>query len=281
LQTHKRKLKLETVGIYGISMIVAVIVLFPIYWMVATSFKPRVLIFAENPVFVFKPTLDAYLYLFAGGENFGQYIINSAIIATGSASLSLILGCLAGYGIARFQFKGRNNIAFWILSQRMMPPIAVAIPLFILWGVVGLSDTLPGLIIAHTAFNVPFAVFSMGSYFQEIPADVDEQGMIDGLSRLGAFLRISFPLAAPGVIATSILLFILSWNEFLLGLVLAGMNARPATVATTVFLPTSARETMWGEASASGVLLMAPVLIFALLLRKYLIRGLTLGAVRG
>lgn len=272
---------MENVAIYFAGALVAFIILFPIYWMVCTSLKTRISIFSDVPVFFFEPTLDAYKFLFVGGENFGVYMKNSAIVATGSASLSLLLGSLAGYAIARFQFKGKDNIAFWILSQRMMPPIAIAIPLFILWGKIGLSDTLIGLIVAHTAFNVPFAVFSMGSYFQEIPKEVDEQAMVDGVTRLGAFLRIALPLAAPGVIATAILLFILSWNEFLIGLVLTGMNVRPATVATTVFLPTSARETMWAESSAAGVLLMAPVLAFALLLRKYLIRGLTLGAVRG
>jgi multiple sugar transport system permease protein len=279
--SRRTKTKMENVAIYFVSALIAFIILFPIYWMICTSLKPRILIFSNVPVLFFKPTLDAYKFLFTGSEDFGLYMKNSAIVATGSASLSLLLGSLAGYAIARFRFKGRDNIAFWILTQRMMPPIAIAIPLFILWGKIGLSDTLIGLIIAHTAFNVPFAVFSMGSYFQEIPKEVDEQAMVDGVTRLGAFLRIALPLAAPGVIATVILLFILSWNEFLMGLVLTGMNARPATVGTTVFLPTSARETMWAESSAAGVLLMAPVLAFALLLRKYLVRGLTLGAVRG
>ena len=275
------KTLLGSVLLYCAVGLVVFAAVFPVFWMVLTSFRPVVLTLSETPVLLFKPELSHYEYLFSYASNMQYYIGNSVIIATCTTILSVGIGSLAGYALSRFRFRGRNDISFWILSTRMMPPIAIVLPLFVLWGQLGLYDTQLGVIIAHTTFNLPFAVFSLGGFFSQVPEELDEAAIMDGLSRLGAFVKVILPVAIPGVIATALLCFILSWNEFMFALILTGMNARTVTVATTEFLPASGRGTMWGEASAAGTLVMAPVLVFAVLLRKYLVRGLTLGAVKG
>jgi len=207
-----------------------------------------------------------------------MYIKNSTIVVSLTTLISLALGTLAAYGLARFQFPRREDIAFWILSLRMLPPMAVVIPFFLLGRFIGLLDTHILLIIVDLSFNIPFTVWMMRGFIEEIPQEVEEAAWIDGCSRIQGLFRVVFPLILPGIAATAIFCVIQSWNEFALAFFLTSFNAR--TVPTTVTFFLSVLGVIWGEMAAVGVVATAPVLLFALLVQKYLVRGLTLGALK-
>ncbi len=250
---------------------------FPAFMVVLTSFKSRLDALRMPPVWVFTPTLSNYKEIFELSP-FGAYFGNSLIVAGSSTFIALALGSLAAYSLARFRFRGQEQLSFWIISIRMTPPVAAAIPMFILMRQLGLLDTRTGLVIAYTTLNLPFAIWLMKGFFADIPVDLEESAMVDGCSRFGAFRRIAFPLSAPGLVATAIFCFIFTWNEFFFALILTGTRAQTLPVTITSFI----RETgiMWGQMFAAAVLIMAPMVIFTLFVQKYLVRGLTLGAVK-
>lgn len=250
---------------------------FPILMVVLTSFKSRLDAFRMPPVWLFKPTLSNYRQIFELSP-FGAYFTNTLVVASVSTTFALVVGSLAAYSLARFKFRAGEQLSFWIISIRMTPPVAAAIPVFILMRRLGLLDTRLGLIIMYTTFNLPFAIWLMKGFFADIPVGLEESALIDGCSRLQAFWRIAFPLAAPGLVATAIFCFTFTWNEFFFALILTGTRSQTLPVAITSFI----RETgiMWGHMFAAGVLIMAPMVVFTLLAQKYLVRGMTMGAVK-
>jgi multiple sugar transport system permease protein len=250
---------------------------FPLLMVVLTSFKSRLDAFRMPPVWLFKPTLSNYREVFELSP-FGTYFVNTLVIAAASTAIALVLGSLAAYSLARFRFRAGEQLSFWIISIRMTPPVAAAIPVFILMRQLGLLDTRLGLIIMYTTFNLPFAIWLMKGFFADIPQGLEESALIDGCSRLQAFWRIAFPLAAPGLMATAVFCFTFTWNEFFFALILTGTRSQTLPVAITSFI----RETgiMWGQMFAAAVLVMAPMVLFTLLVQRYLVRGLTLGAVK-
>lgn len=267
---------------YVLLVVITLFVIFPIVWLISTSIKNPVDIFAVPPALVpASPTLDHYKTLFLEAEIW-KYIRNSVIVAVSTTLLSLATGTLAAYSLARFRlpYKMNERLSFWVLSTRMFPPIVTIIPLFAMMRFFHLLNTRIGLIIAYTAFNLPFVVWMMRGFFIEIPEELEEAAMVDGDSRMTAFRRIILPIAKPGLVATAIFTMILSWNEFLFALILSQTRdaaTLPIGVASTV----TQYEIKWGQMSAAGVIAVVPVLIFAFIVQKHLVRGMSFGAIKG
>jgi len=277
MSNFRGRLRKPWIIVIGITVIFSI---FPIVWLVPTSFKTVDDIFTLPPPIVFRPILDNWRYIIAYTE-FGRYYINTLIIASGSVALSLFLGMMAAYGLARFEIQRKEDIAFWFLSTRMMPPTAVVIPIYLLYFRVGMLDTLRGLIILYAAFNLPFVIWILRGFFEDLPQELEESAMIDGCSAIGAFIRVILPLARPGLLAAGVFSFVLSINEFFFALVLTGSKARPVSVAVTLFLPAGTRGTLYGNASAGALLIMVPGIIIYTLFQRFLVRGMTMGALKG
>jgi multiple sugar transport system permease protein len=269
---------LNAVLIYLAVILAVLLSLFPIAYLLITSFKPPDLTFAIPPVWVFTPTLQNYYDVFAGGT-FIKYFINSLIVALGTTAVALTLGAFAGYGFARFQFRGATWMRLGSLIPQMLPPITIIVPLYVLFNAMKLIDTRWALIISYLTFSIPLSIWMTTGFFADVPKELEESAMIDGCTRLGAFFRISLPITAPGLAATAILSFIYCWNEFLYAVILTGRDARTLPVTITSFMTNKA--ILWGRIAASGSLVLVPVLIFALLAQRYLVRGLSRGAVKG
>lgn len=241
-----------------------------------TSLKTRVQ--AINPsIWIFTPTLENYHSIFQKRDLL-LYIKNSTIVVATTTVISIFLGTLAAYGFARFRFSRKEDVAFWILSLRMLPPMAVVIPFFLLGRFLGLLDTHILLAIVYLSFNIPFTIWMMRGFIEEIPQEIEEAALIDGCSRLKVLTKIVFPLTLPGIAATAIFCVIQSWNEFALAFFLTSFNAR--TVPTTVTFFLSVMGIIWGEMAAVGIVASIPVLVFAFVVQKYLVRGLTFGAIK-
>ncbi len=249
----------------------------PYLWMVLISLKPRVDIF-EPGKWLFIPTLENYRAIIKDA-GIGDYFLNSVIIAAVSTLFSLIVGSFAAYGFARFNWKSRENTAFMVLSQRMLPAMAVVIPYFLMAMAAGLLDTRVILIICYLLFNIPFTILMMRGFFEDIPIEIEEAGKIDGCGGLQVLKELILPLSLPGLTATAIFCLINSWNEFIFANFLTSIHAK--TVPTSVMLFLSVSGTKWGEMAATGVLSSLPVILFGIIVQKYMIRGLTFGAVKG
>jgi len=269
-------------GKYLIVIGALVATLAPIYWMITISFKHEIDQFAVPPKwFRFPPTLEHYAEAFLT-RSFGQYLFNSLFVAVASTVFALLLGTLAAYALARFRlpYGLDRKLALWILSTRMFPAIVTAVPLFLIMRDLRLVNTKLALVIVYTGFNLPFVVWMMRGFFAEVPRDLEEAAMVDGDSRLGALWRVVLPLLLPGLAATGIFCLIVSWNEFLFALVLTQTDT-----AMTLPVGIAGRVTQygikWGAMSAASVVAIIPILAFALSVQKYLVRGLSLGAVKG
>lgn len=254
----------------------------PVYWLLTISLKREVDQFAVPPRwFSFTPTLEHYVDAFVN-RSFGQYLLTSVIVAMSSTFCALVIGTLAAYALARLRMpRGVNRkLSLWILSTRMFPPIVTVIPLFLMMRDLQLLNTRLALVILYTGFNLPFVIWMMRGFFAEVPRELEEAAMIDGDTRLGALRRVLLPLVAPGLAATAVFCLIISWNEFLFALVLTQTDAAmtlPVGIAGRV----TQYEIKWGVMSAAGAVAMLPILVFALVVQKYLVRGLSLGAVKG
>jgi len=254
--------------------------LLPVYWMINTSLKTQVEIFAAPPtLFPHRPVLANYFSLFSR-RNLGAYLFNSIIVVSSSVLLAMAMGSLAAYALARFPFgRLQDRISFWVLAPRMIPPVAIVVPIFLMLQHLGLINQYPGLILVYTALNLPFVVWMMRSFFQEIPPDLEEAAMVDGASRLRSFWDIVLPLAAPGLVATAIFSVIVTYNEFFFALILTSTPAAATLPVGTAAL-IGKTQTLYGEMAAAGVVATIPLIIFALLVQRHLVRGLTMGAVK-
>jgi len=269
-----------------------VVFLFPLFWIVDTSFKPFSEVFSIPPKFFnFSPTLENYKHVFVtntefttGGTassvstGFQHYFTNSIILAATSTALALALGTATAYAFSRFRIKGANDILFFILSQRMLPPVVVIIPIFLLYRQLNLIDTYQGMIILYTTFNLPFAVWMMKGFLDEIPKEYEDAAMVDGYTRLQAFFKVIIPQALPGMAATAVFALITVWNEFVFGLLLTSEVARPAPPFLVSAQTVGGID--WGQIAAASTIFVTPVIIFTFLVRNYLLRGVTFGAVR-
>jgi multiple sugar transport system permease protein len=272
---------------YGIIIIALLWTVFPIAWLIITSFKPPDEIMVKPPVFFFQPTLDNYLYAIHKA-NFLRFIGNTLLVAVVSTIFVIVLGALAAYSFARYNVGG-GSILFFILTTRMFPAIAVILPYFLIFkeiGNTGIGEFLqvgldkPGaLIVSYTMFNLPFAIWLMVSFFQDIPRELEESARLDGYTRLQVLRKVVLPLAAPGIAVTAIFCLIFAWNEFLFAYILTRDAARTITVGVESFF--TLRGILWGPVAAAATISVVPMLIFVLVLQRYMVRGLTFGAVRG
>ena len=268
---------------YLVLLVALLFFLFPIFWVVTTSLKMPGEYMHRPPILVpDAPTFNNYRNVMTAK---GQSALrNSAIIATSATVLSLLVGTLAAYSLARFNTGGRN-FAFWLLSQRMMPPVVLVVPYFLLLRDVGKwnqsfgLDTRIALIALYTVFNLPFVIWLMRSYFDGVPRELEESAMVDGNTRMGVFWRITLPLSIPGLIATGTFAFIFAWTEFIFAVVLTRTDAVTLPVAIAGY--SGSQGSNRGQASALAVVATAPVFALSLLVQKHFARGLTLGAVRG
>jgi multiple sugar transport system permease protein len=288
----------------------ALLSMIPLLWIFATGFKTPPDSIAYPPKLVFTPSLEGYVNVFttrsrqspeymaslppaetwydrlvrsrnmviAGPSKFGERFLNSVVVGFGSTFLSVLLGTLSAYAFSRFRVPLKDDLLFFILSTRFMPPIAVAIPIFLMYRTLGLSDTWLGLILLYTAVNVSLAVWLLKGFIDEIPREYEEAAMIDGYSRLQAFVKVVLPQAATGIAATAIFCLIFAWNEYAFAVLLTSGNAQTAPP----FIPTIIGEggLDWPAVGAGTTLFLMPILIFTILLRKHLLRGITFGAVR-
>lgn len=278
----RARTKLAQWSKYALLSLAVIVAVTPVYWMVTISLKSEIDQFAVTPRWLqFAPTLAHYYDAFLT-RSFGKYLLTSVTVATLSTICAVTIGTLAAYGLARFRLRGKldQRLSLWILSTRMFPPIVTAVPLFLMMRDLRLLNTLTSLVIVYTALNLPFVVWMMRGFFRELPKELEEAAMVDGDSRLGALIRVILPLVTPGLAATAVFCLIVSWNEFLLALVLTQTDASmtlPVGIAGRV----TQYEIKWGVMSAAGVVAMIPILIFAMAVQRYLVRGLSLGAVKG
>jgi multiple sugar transport system permease protein len=298
-------------------LIVTLIFLAPIYWITATAFKPRNLSTTIPPTIIFTPEVSPFVKLFVkrsqlrqqptpeeyaaapwwerlvfdGGEKvvrdgrgnvqlsaYPDRFINSLIVAITSTILAVGMGTFTAYGFSRFKIKGEQDLLFFILSTRMLPPVVVAIPMYLMYRVVGLNDTHWGLIILYTAFNLSFSVWLMKGFMDEIPKEYEEAALVDGYTRMQAFFKIVLPEAATGIAATAVFCFITAWNEYAFALIMTNRRAQTAPP----FIPSQVGSGLpdWTVIAAGTFLFLLPVAIFTFLLRNHLLRGVTFGAIR-
>ncbi len=271
-----RQLGTEILRFAFIGLMVA-FVLLPLYWVIVTSIKPTNDYLAIPPVwFPAEPTLVHYtaaLFAYRGLEG----LVNSFVVATATTVLSALLGTLMGYSLARFN-TGGQHLPFWVLSQRFLPPIAIVLPVFLLYRTYGLYDTRIGLILIYTVMTLPLSVWMMFTFFRQLPKEMEEAALVDGCSRWQAFLRVALPLSAPGIVATAVFAFIAVWTEFFFALNLTSRHAFTLPTIFRAFLGFQGAQ--YGEASALAVISLVPSVALGILVQRHIVRGLTMGAVR-
>jgi multiple sugar transport system permease protein len=254
-----------------------VLFLFPVYWLFMISFKTPDEIYHVPPVwYPSSLQFDNYAVLFKDGDVMA--ILNSLILASSSTALAMFLGTLCAYGLARFDTGGRN-LAIWIIQQRMFPPIAVVFPIFLLYVWLGWVDTYVGLILLYTAFNLPYVIWMMRGYIQDIPLELEESAMMDGCHRWEVLFKVVFPMARSGLFATAVFTFVFSWNDFIFALVLTRTEVVTFPVQLTHYF--GGQSNFWAKIAAMSVLGSLPVFIAVTIMQRYLVRGISLGAVKG
>jgi multiple sugar transport system permease protein len=272
---------------------VFIFIMFPIFWVFGMAFKSTADILVWPPKFLFTPTLDNFkavlLGIQEGGQsagtgsgimttNFMASYLNSLIISCGALAISVLIAVPAAYGLARYKFRGREDLAFTILSFRFAPEFLIIIPLFILFQRIGLYDTYFGLMWVYQLITLPMIIWILRGDMEQVPRELEDSYMLDGFSRFKAVLRIVIPIVRPGLVAGSLLAFIYAWNNFMFGMVLASGRLEPATITILKFL--SLEKVRYGEISAAALLICIPSVIFALFARKHLVKGLSMGAVK-
>jgi multiple sugar transport system permease protein len=266
-------------SVYAALIALTVVFLFPLIWVLGLSLKTRLQVFASPPLFVWSPTFENYTSVLQQAD-FLHAFMNSLLISAGAVTLSLCVGVPAAYAFARFPFRGRSFLFFALLAMRMLPPIAVLVPMYILFSKLGLTTTRFSVILAYTTFSLPLVVWIMRGFFEDLPRELEESAWVDGASRYAAFTHVVLPLIRPGLVAASILCLQLAWNDFLFSAVLTNNASRTLPVLMAVFTGGDS-GTDWGGMTASGVLVILPVIIFSFAAQRHLVAGLSSGAVKG
>lgn len=263
--------------LYTVLIIFLAITLMPYLWLVLTSFKTRVDSFAIPPKIFFDATLDNYIAAFLD-KGFLMNLRNSIIIMLFTVGIGLGLGLPSAFAFSRFQTKKDKLLLNYLLGTRFTPVVVLALPLYLLMSKVGLLDSYVGIIVAHVAFNLPFVIWMMKGFFDAIPKEIDEAARVEGYSWFNVFLKIDIPLVKSGLAATAVFCAINSWNEFLMALILTGRSTATMPVGVPGLL--TPQGTIWGQVAAVGTVITIPVLIFAILVQKHMIAGMTMGAVK-
>ncbi len=284
----QRRKPWKTILLYMVVIIWLFIVLFPFYWLFTTSLK-KPLDVSRGPKYIpyqdFSPTTEHWKYLFTQQrDTISRHFFNSIIAALGSMVFSVVIGSMAGYGLSRFRYHWKwlnwrnDNIAFWIISQRFIPPALFVIPFLMIYAASGLIDTHIGLIIIYTMFNLPFTIWIMRDFFNTLPTSLEESALVDGATRLQAFLIIVLPLCIPGLATVAIFSFVFSWNEFLYALMLTNFDA----ITMPVFIAgmNNTRGVQWWYISALTLVTVSPVLLLGLFMERFIVKGLVTGALK-
>ncbi|MFC3727076.1 carbohydrate ABC transporter permease [Neoaquamicrobium sediminum] len=261
-------------------VLACIVFLFPVFWMVLSSFKEQRDIFTTPPTLFFTPTLETYISYMQRAD-ISRRLINTIIVAVGSGLLSIVAGAMAGYALARIKLRGAGTIGVLILLSRGVPPIALAVPMFLVARSLGVTDQHITLILAYCTFLIPYVMWLMRGFFLALPKELEESAMIDGCSRFGAFFKIIVPISLPGLLSTLIFSMILAWEELLFALVLTNRYASTIPVAIAGIAGDTVNGANWGALTAVGTITVIPVVIFALLVQKWLIQGLADGATKG
>ena len=275
--TRSQKAMLQDILLYVVATVILLIFLFPVVWLFLTSIKTRVDAFAMPPKWIFSPTMDNYRSLFRD-EPFLKYLWNSFIISGTAALLATIIGTPVAFVLARFKFRFKNALAFWILGSRIAPPMALVLPFFMMFRALNLVDSYTSIICVYTTLNLAFVIWMMRGYFAQIPPSLEEAAKIDGCSIFSSLMRITLPLVSPGLSATLVFTFMANWSEFVLALIFTGFDTRTVPVLISGFV--TFEGIRWGMIGAAGTIVNVPVIIFAIFLQKYLVEGLGSGAVK-
>jgi len=271
------KKRLDTIGSVLLLFLIIILVLVPILWLVQMSFRTKVSVFEMPPPLLRGWTLDNYVEVSKGP--FLRHILNSVIVSTATVFFAMLFGVPAAYAISRHRFKRETLITFWILTARLALPIGFALPLFNIFVQIDLVNTYPGIVLAYLTFTIPLVIWIMRPFLESIPVDMEEAAIVDGASNIQVFFRVVLPMAAPGLVSVGILTFIMTWIEFFYALVFTRGKMMTAPVGVVNFLKWAGWD--WGLITSAGVIVMVPVVIFALFTHRYLISGLTAGAVKG
>lgn len=280
IAVSRRKRTAGTYARIAASIVASVVFLFPILWMVITSLKLPRDIFTTPPTFFFTPTLETYTNYITHAD-IPRRMINTVIVACGAGLVSIIAGSMAGYALARVRLRGAATIGLLILLSRGVPPIALAVPMFLVARQLDLIDTHITLILAYCTFLIPYVMWLMRGFFKSLPQELEESAMIDGCTRFGAFMRVIVPISLPGILSTLIFSVILAWEELLFALVLTKRFAATVPVSIAGIAGDTVNGANWGALAAVGTLTVVPVVIFAMLVQKWLISGLADGATKG
>ena len=273
----KRPLPL-VIGHYTVLIVLALLCVLPILIIFATSLRQQVQIFAEPLNFIFMPTLETYRAVL-DEDNLNRYLWNSLFVGVVSTVITLVLGCMAAYGLARFRFPGRQAVAYTTLLLRTVPLAVLAIPVFMIWNQWQLINSLWGLVLLYVAVNLPFTIWLLYGFVLQVPVELEEAAAIDGCGPIRIFTKVLLPLMAPGLAAASIFTFRIAWNEFILALVLTDRQTRTLPVAASLFITDLGVD--WGKVMAIASLIAIPPLIFTFVAARQIISGLTAGAVKG
>lgn len=272
-----KTLRSAIIAVAAILFIVAWV--FPILWSVLNSFKSEQDILAYPPKFLFEPTLEAYRRVLFGSQSILPNVWSSVVISVGTTVLTMILAIPAAYALARLRVPAKRGAGFYVLATQMLPPVGIIIPYFLVLRNIGWMDTYHGIIIIYLSFSLPFAIWLMVSYFEDIPLEMEEAAAVDGAGRLTTLWRIIIPQVKGGIAVTVVFVFLNAWNEFLFAVVLSGNTVRPVTIAMFNFV--SVEQTLWAQLAAVSVIAMLPVVILGIVAQQHIVKGLTVGAVKG
>jgi multiple sugar transport system permease protein len=264
--------------LYVIAVVILCGFMIPVIWLFLTSIKSRTDAFAMPPVWIFKPTLENYQSLLRD-EPFFKYLGNSFFVSAMAAFLAGLIGTPMAYALTRFKFKGKNFLAFWVLASRIAPPMALVLPFFLMFRSLNIVNSYASIICIYMTLNLAFVVWMMRGYLSQIPISVEEAARIDGCSILTTLTHVTLPLVSQGLTATLVFCFMANWSEFVLALIFTGVDTRTAPVLIAGFVTTEGIK--WGMIGAAGTIVNVPVILFAMFLQKYFVRGLTAGAVKG
>ena len=267
--------RLEDAIFWATLVLVLAVFLFPVFYMAISAFKPGSLAMAYPSVWTFQPSLEHFTRVL-GQQQLAAQLWNSLVIAIGAVGLGLVLGLPAAYSIARYR---QERLATWLLVVRMVPYFGALIPMYVIFREVGLTNTLFGLILSHLVITVPLTTWIMIGFIEDVPRELEEAALMDGASRLRAFFYVALPLVTPGMVAAGVLNFIFSWNNFQMALILGGNETKTAPVAVLQYIGSEAMD--WGGMMAAATLVSLPTFLFVLLVRKYLVQGLTTGGLKG
>jgi len=275
----RKALRLRTLFLIAIAALLLAIWAFPVLWALLTSFKTERDVLAYPPTVIFEPTLSNYRGVLFGSASLLPNLLSSVIIAGVSTLLTLLFAVPAAYALARLEFPGKRASGFYVLATQMLPPVGLIIPYYLVLQKVGALDTYAGLIVIYLTFSLPFAIWLMVSYFEDIPREMEEAALLDRAGRWRALWYVILPQVRGGIAVTTIFVFLNAWNEFLFAVVLGGNRVRPVTVAMFNFI--SVEQTQWAKLAAGAMLAMAPVIVLGLLAQRHIVKGLTVGAVKG